>query len=145
MDEEKLREKVLKKFVEEKAYSSQFVLELAEKFADIATITTAGDVVIKCKCSVIDRVATVAIARFLGNLLKDEIKADIPAEVTSEEVARYAGIDKSVASARLKDLTDGGLLNKPSRGVFKVRSPSHAGRWIDILHKKYIKKGGLKR
>lgn len=141
-DEEKLRERVLKKFVERKAYSPQFVLELAEKFADMATITTAGNVVIKCKCSVKDRVAIVAIARFLGNLLKDEIKSNIPAEVTSKEVAKYAGIDKFMAAARLKDLTDGGLLDKPSRGVFKVRSPSHAENWIDSLHEKYFKKKG---
>lgn len=138
----KREEEILKKFLKEKMPTSKFVLGLVDKLAGIATITPAGDVSIERKCSNKDRVVAITIARFLGNLLKEKIKIDIKAEVSREEVVRYAGIDKFVASARLKDLTDEGLLNRLSPGVFRVRSLSQAEKWIDRLCQKYVKKKG---
>jgi len=136
-----LRERVIKKFIEEKAYSPKDVLELADKFADLAAITAAGEVSLKCKCRTdIDKIAIISIARFLGELLKEETKIDVKAEVTAEEVARYAMLDKSVAAARLNDLVKDGLLTRVSRGVFRVKYISRAEKWVDHLHQKYIKK-----
>jgi len=137
----KREEEILKKFLKEKVPTSTFVLELADKLADIVTITPAGDVSFERKCSIKDRVVAIMIARFLGNLLKEKTKVDIKAEVNREEVAGYAGTDKFVASARLKDFTDKGLLERLSPGVFRVRSLSQAERWIDFLCEKYVKKG----
>lgn len=128
----------LKKFVEEKAYTPENLMELAGKLADIATISTVGDVFIKRECSNKDKIAAIAIARFLGARLKNEIKAKINAEVTREEVARYADTDETIASARVKDLVEDGLLERVSRGVFRVKSLSQAEKWIDRLCKKYV-------
>lgn len=132
------RKEALKKFVEEKAYAPENLTELAGKLADIATISTVGDVFIKRKCSNKDKIAAIAIARFLGARLKNEIKAKINAEVTREEVARYASTDKIIASARVKDLVEDGLLERVSRGVFRVKSLSQAEKWVDRLRKKYV-------
>lgn len=117
------------------------MLELADKFADLAAITAAGEVSLKCKCRIdMDKIAIISIARFLGELLKEETKIDVKAEVTAEEVAKYAMLDKPVAAARLNDLVKDGLLTRVSRGIFKVKYISRAEKWIDRLHKKYIKK-----
>lgn len=136
----KREEEIIKKFVRKEVATPKFVLGLADKLADIATITPAGDVSVERRCSTKGRVAAVAIARFLGHMLKEKLKIDIKAEVSREEVAKYAGTDKVVASARLKDLTDEGLLERISPGVFRVRSLSQAERWIDRLCKEYVKK-----
>ncbi len=135
-------EEIIKKFIKERPATPQFVLDLADKLSAIATITPAGDVSIERKSSIKDRIAAITIARFLGYLLRDRTKVAIKAEISREEVAKYAGTDKFVASARLKDLKDDGLLDSPSRGIFKVRSLSQAERWIDRLHEKYVKKRG---
>lgn len=135
-------EEIIKKFIKERRATPQLVLKLAEKLSTIATITPAGDVSIERECSIKDSIAAIMIARFLGDLLKTKTKVSIKAEVSVGEAAKYANTDKFVASARLKDLKDKGLLDSPSRGIFKVRSISQAERWIDVLHKKYFKKGG---
>ena len=141
----KKEETIIKKFLKEKKVTPEFILKLTDKFADIATIMPTGEVSIKCECSTKDKVATIMIARFLGSQLKEKIKIDIKAEVTVEEVARYALISKSVASARLKDLKDEGLLESPARGIFRVRSISQAEKWIASLHKKYVRDSSGKR
>lgn len=141
-----LRERVIKKFIEEKAYTPKDVLELAEKFADLAAITANGEVSFKCKCrSDVDKVAIISIARFLGELLKEETKIDVKADVTIEEVTRYAMLDKPIATARLNDLVKDGLLGRVSRGVFKVKNKSKMEKWIDLLHQKYIEKRGKQK
>lgn len=135
-----LREKVIKKFIEEKAYSPKDILELTEKFADLAAITATGDVSIKCKCRAdIDKVAIISIARFLGELIREETKINVKAEVATEEVEKYAALDKPVAAARLKDLVDDGLLTRVSPGVFRVKYISRAEKWIERLLRKYKK------
>jgi DNA-binding transcriptional ArsR family regulator len=136
------KEEVIKKFLKEKKVTPEFILELTDKLADMATITPAGEVLIERGCSIKDKVALITIARFLGSQLKEEIKTEVKAESTVEEVARYAGISKPVASARLKDLKDEGLLESPARGIFRVRSVFQAEKWISSLHKKYVGNGG---
>lgn len=135
-----LRERVIKKFVEEKAYSPKDMLQLADKFSDLAAITAAGEVSFKCKFRAdIDKVAIISIARFLGELLREETKIDVKAEVTNEEVAKFAMLDKPVAAARLNDLVKDGLLTRVSRGVFKVKYLSRAEKWVNHLYQKYVK------
>lgn len=135
-----LREQVIKKFIEERAFTPRDVLELTERFANLAKITAAGDVSIKCRCHTTrDKIAIILIARFLGEQLKEEAKIDVKAEVTTEEVSKYAMIDKQVATARLKELVDAGLLTRISPGVFRVRSMSQVEKWVNRLCEKYVK------
>lgn len=137
---EELREKVRKKFVEAEAYPLQRALELADKFADLATLTKNGDVSVKFRGTTKEKVAAVAITKFLGEQLKETLNVETKADITVDDAARYAGIDKPVAIARLKDLVDGKLLERISRGVFCVRSFSRAEEWIKDLHQKYVKR-----
>jgi hypothetical protein len=136
----KREEEIIKKFVKKEVAAPQFMFGLVDKLADIVTITPDGNVSVIRKCPTKDRVAAVAIARFLGHALEEKLKIDIKAEISREEVTRYAGIDKLAASARLKDLTDEGLLERITPGIFRVRSLSQAERWIDLLCEKYVKK-----
>lgn len=137
------KEQIIKKFFREKTFAAQDLLKLVEKFSDLATITETGEVNIRCKCRSKDRVAIVAIARFLAQQLKDETQIEVKAEVTAEEVSKFADMDKGTATARLKELVDAGLLTRVRRGVFRVKSMSQAEKWINTLYEEYIEGGRM--
>lgn len=120
-EEQKLREEALAKFFKEEKFTQKRVYELMKRLADYVTINREGEVCIENE-EMPDKikVAFVAAARYLGNL-EDE---NISKEVSIKEVAEFVGIGENIARAYLSQLVDEGILKRPSRGKYEIRSLS---------------------
>lgn len=132
------KKKALEKFLEDREFSPEEIYDLVDKCANFVTINRSGDVFIKGRLTVKEKIALIAIARFLGHRVINE---KINSMVTIEEVAHYASTDESIARARLSDLArKDSLLRSIERGSYTVKSLVAAKKFIEHLEMKRIKK-----
>ena len=129
---EEQKKRAFEKFFEEAEFEPRELYQLMEKVGEhLATINRKGDVFIKGEALTDkDKVAVVAIARFLANQADNKINPTI----TAEEVVRYTQLDKNVVSARLSDLVKEGLLLRVERGVYKARSLPRVKEYLSLIH-----------
>jgi len=135
-EEEDLIKKAKEIFFEDIEFEPKELYEIVKKCANFCTMNPkTGEVLLKrIDLTGKDRVALVAIARFLGN----QLDSNVSPTVTVEEVSKYAMLDKDTTTARLSELTKEGLLVREGGGVYKVRSFATLRKFIQDVEAKFM-------
>ena len=119
--------------IDEKEFNNRDSERLIKDIIDFVKITKEGRVLFVINSiDNGDKVALVAIARFLANNLEKSIHQ----EITPSEVAAFTSLTVKIVTARLSDLTKQRIIRRIGQGKY-VAAPYQMDSFIKKINKKY--------
>ncbi len=103
--------------VDHKEYDEVNTKEMLKKVTKHAKVSKEGKVFLLSKDAIAEkRLKMILVARFLAN----KLHAEISPQVSVEELAEYASLEKKQTAARMAEIVKDNFAKRDSKGVFSV-------------------------